>query len=295
MSIMKQISAEVFLGWMAECSAVIPVLDLLDCAAMYGLLDARVLATAVKEKYKWQIKGEGYSEVSIRGGTETEFLNENKDVVLERLSHFTRGSKERQINPRIKWVEDFLCDHKKTLPITKDAPILDVGTFVGESVFLLAIRNPELYFEGLEPNHTAYVAGSDMNNTLNLANILQWHFGTLQDLPLDKKYSVVSIQEVLEHVVNPRMLIDDALLRLTNNGYIIGSVPTGLWEKDVPINERGHIHQFTPDSLIRLFGPRMNTVVTHIVTDNIYAGGWLMFEACRKNKEDYEKEGKKLF
>ncbi len=52
MSIMKQISAEVFLGWMMECSAVIPVLDLLDCAAMYGLPDAKAMATMVKEKYK---------------------------------------------------------------------------------------------------------------------------------------------------------------------------------------------------------------------------------------------------
>ncbi len=199
------------------------------------------------------------------------------------------------MNPRTEWVEKFLCNHKETLLITKNNPILDVGTFVGEIVFLLAQRNSDLYFEGLEPNCTAYTMGKNLYNTFNFTNVLQWHFGTLQDLATDKKYSVISIQEVLEHTVNPRALIEHALMRLTDTGYVIGSVPTGLWEKDVPVNKRGHIHQFTPDSLIRLFGPRMNIIITHIVTENILAGGWLMFEAHRKSKDEFEKDGKKLF
>ena len=54
-----------FLDWMLECSAVLPVLELLEIASLQGYVVAGFMASEIVKGRKWQLSGVG--EETIHG------------------------------------------------------------------------------------------------------------------------------------------------------------------------------------------------------------------------------------
>lgn len=278
-------SVRSFLDFMMESSAIVPVLDLLDIAAMYGLKDAKELSDQIKQGRSWQLQGEGFNPYEER---EWGYPNIEERVELIKAQTDPLLSGER-INPRMDWIKDEL---KKMEEINKnliseiDCPnpsllVADVGTCHGEMLFYLAKELPKIDFIGMEPNEFEFNIGDRVRIDYGFKNILDWIHGSIWDYPLnEERFDVIMFNEVLEHTVNPSKLIQSAIDRLDLNGFILGSVPFGFIERGLDLKLRCHVHQFSPDSLLRLFGPRMNVEISAL--QHINNIGYLMFKAQRR-------------
>jgi len=87
---LKFISASDFLDWMLECSAVKPVLDLLEITSLQGYNVAGHIAKGIAEGRKWQLSGEGYNEYDERGWKYPD-INEEVEKTQEYIEGFFNG------------------------------------------------------------------------------------------------------------------------------------------------------------------------------------------------------------
>jgi 2-polyprenyl-3-methyl-5-hydroxy-6-metoxy-1,4-benzoquinol methylase len=280
--ILKYMPASDFLDWMLECSAVLPVLDLLEITSLQGYAVAGHIAKVITEGRKWQLSGEGFSEYDERGW---EYPNIEEEV--EKTNKFIDGffTEETPVETRILWAENLIKSNLNEGIFKKGSTLLDVGTNYGQLLFYLARKIPEINFVGLEPNKTEFEVGYQLFKKRKEPNILNWINGTLEELPHEEKYDFIMINEVLEHVAFPGRIIQSALDRLKPNGYILGSVPINCCETGIPLERRCHLTQFTHPSLRRLFGPRIELSIENMLGPNsVKPFGFFLFVA-RKKKE----------
>ncbi len=281
--LLKYMTASDFLDWMLECSAVLPVLDLLDITSLQGYTVAGQMAKAITESRKWQLSGEGYNEYEDRGWDYPDI-----DKEIEKTQEFIEGffTEDTPIESRVLWMENLLRDNLKAGVFKEGSTLLDVGTNYGQILFYLARKVPEINFVGLEPNSTEFEVGHQLFKKRKEPNIVGWKEGTLEDMPYGKKYDFIMINEVLEHVAFPGKIVQCALDRLKPAGYIIGTVPINCCEVGIPMERRCHLNQFTRHSLSRLFGPRVGLrVETMLDPTMVKPFGFFLFVACRKKEQ----------
>lgn len=283
---LKYMPASDFLDWMLECSAVIPVLDLLEITSLQGYGVAGHIAKAITEGRKWQLSGEGFNEYDERGWVYPDIEEEIKKT-QKFIDGFFTG--ETPVESRVLWLENIIKDNLKKGVFKKGSTLLDVGTNYGQILFYLARKIPEINFVGLEPNGTEFEVGRRIYEERNEPNITDWKKGTLEELPYDEKYDLITINEVLEHVAYPGKIIQCAVDRLKSDGFILGTVPINCCETGIPVERRCHLTQFTRHSLLRLFGPKIGLAIETMLDPNtVKPYGFFLFIACRK-KEEREK------
>jgi O-antigen biosynthesis protein len=137
--------------------------------------------------------------------------------------------------------------------------ILEVGCSSGYLGAALKEVGHQVF--GVEPSHEAAQAAANV-----LDNVFE---GTVQDFFLqfsDLKFDVVIYGDVLEHLANPKEILDLTRKQLTSTGVVIASVPNvahiciramlleGRWDyAELGIMDRTHLRFFTKKTLIELF------------------------------------------
>ena len=126
--------------------------------------------------------------------------------------------------------------------------LLDVGS--GISIFLNAIKKKTNWnLTGIEPDINFVKFG---RNKLNL-NII--HSSLNSKILRKKRFDLISMNKVVEHVKNPILFINNCKKVLNKNGYIYIEVPDGLTaskQSDARNQEEfavDHLHVFSIDSL----------------------------------------------
>ena len=135
--------------------------------------------------------------------------------------------------------------------------VVDIGCSTGD--FLVMAKKAGLDVCGVEPNSTTADAAR--------ARDLVVHTGYLSEVSLeDKKFDMVFLGDVIEHVRDPQKLIDEAVAVMNDGGYIAICTPNAdcFWSRvtllvakvfGVPWSVATppyHISIFTPSSLDRL-------------------------------------------
>lgn len=130
--------------------------------------------------------------------------------------------------------------------------ILDIGS--GPGHFLLEGQKKGWFVHGLEPNIDAYnYSKKDLN--LNISKSF-YEIGTR----FEKKYDVINLGEVLEHLNNPKIFIKDLVENLNKGGLISIIVPNDFNPFQMIVNENcnnkewwilppWHLNYFNFDSL----------------------------------------------
>jgi 2-polyprenyl-3-methyl-5-hydroxy-6-metoxy-1,4-benzoquinol methylase len=155
-------------------------------------------------------------------------------------------------------IYQFLPDSFKT--------VLDIGCSEGD--FLIGIINayPDTEAWGLDPfanpsNETKSKFKKFINSNIE---------DSIKDLP-DKYFDIIFMNDVLEHLVNPEEVLINLKNKLTEDGYLITSIPNIrfvrnlkhlLWNKDFEyedygIRDRTHLRFYTKKSIINMFN-RLN-------------------------------------
>jgi SAM-dependent methyltransferase len=103
-----------------------------------------------------------------------------------------------------------------------DIAILEVGCSNGRNV---ALPLAELGYEvtGLDV-HEPSIAAANAANSMSNARFLTTE---LSELPSDRRYTVVILSDVLEHVDDPDQMIARGLTHLTPDGIVLVSIPNG--------------------------------------------------------------------
>lgn len=124
----------------------------------------------------------------------------------------------------------------------KQSPWLDIGTAGG--AFVDAARHLSIEAIGIEPSEFIVE-----NAPRHLASFV--HVGDVSTLSTDQSFSVISYWDVLEHVVDPRTEILNAINHLKPGGFLVLNLPMidtpsarilrGLW----PFYLNVHLYYFT--------------------------------------------------
>jgi len=136
---------------------------------------------------------------------------DSKNSFIDKLYQLV---KNYTIKQKVKLIEPF---------IQKDKSILDIGC--GTSDFLVACRNNGWVVQGIEPNEKAWQIGSD-KLSLSTPSNERIIFRDIQELiDMNKKYDVISLWHVLEHISNLSEYIEHLKSLLNKDGVLIIAVP----------------------------------------------------------------------
>ena len=151
--------------------------------------------------------------------------------------------------------------------VVGEKTLLDVGAGTGD--FLLETKNRSWLVEGVEPNRGA-------KDRANAKGIILHE--TLQSIK-NKKYSIITLWHVLEHLPNLELQIKDLVSLLNDNGTLVVAVPNfksydaghykEFWAAyDVP----RHLWHFSKSSIEKLFAAQGMKVVEikPMVFDSFY-------------------------
>ena len=85
------------------------------------------------------------------------------------------------------------------------------------------------------------------------------HVGTLDSLPSEPTYNCITAFDVIEHVLDPPQLIDDAIARLKPGGHLVLTLPDlGTWVRRFMRSRwyfyipEEHLHYFTRATMRKL-------------------------------------------
>jgi 2-polyprenyl-3-methyl-5-hydroxy-6-metoxy-1,4-benzoquinol methylase len=106
---------------------------------------------------------------------------------------------------------------------TSDISILDIGCGTGD--FLVACKDRGWEVEGIEPNEKARHLASNKLQLLNNPKSDKVHHDILELVKNKRKYDVISMWHVLEHVTNLSEYIEYLKSLLKPNGILLIAVP----------------------------------------------------------------------
>jgi 2-polyprenyl-3-methyl-5-hydroxy-6-metoxy-1,4-benzoquinol methylase len=186
-----------------------------------------------------------------------------------------QGVKKYSLKKKVRLISKY-CYEEKTL--------LDVGAGTGD--FLLRAKKGGWIVQGVEPNHDARLRAEEKGIELNTS---------LHSLP-NKKYAVISLWHVLEHLPNLEKQIGNLVSRLTDKGTLVIAVPNyksydaqhygPYWAAfDVP----RHLWHFSTESIQYLFANYGMKVVRvkPMIFDSFYVS--LLSEKYKTGRQNYFK------
>lgn len=125
-------------------------------------------------------------------------------------------------------------------PASRELRILDVGC--GDGLFFAELERFGSV-EGVEPD--AGLLGKDGPRDARIFR------GSLEELPGSRKYDLVLMLDVIEHIEHEQPLLEAARERLSEKGYLLVTVPAfmALWTHHDELNR--HYRRYTKDQLRR--------------------------------------------
>jgi 2-polyprenyl-3-methyl-5-hydroxy-6-metoxy-1,4-benzoquinol methylase len=174
------------------------------------------------------------------------------------ISH--SNSSKRLIDKIYKIVRSFSLKSKLNIieKLSDTKTLLDYGCGTGH--FLSKAQKNKWDINGVEPNKSArQIANQQLENQV---------YSSLEQLPHNKKYSIITLWHVLEHIIDLNHTLDTLKSLLTKDGAIIIAVPNpGSYDAkhykeywagyDVP----RHLYHFTPESFKYLMKKHKLTLV----------------------------------
>lgn len=173
----------------------------------------------------------------------------------ERERGVNYGPEELNGNPRFECT----CNILKTIE-PQPKTILDYGCAHGHYVINLAKRFPDTRIIGWDIERTNIDIAIKWCENENLSDRCGFDcvdINTRVYEDTEPKYDLILVQELLEHVKNPREIIIKLSKYLKKTGKFIISVPYGPWESigyDAHKGWRAHIHMLERADLLELFG-----------------------------------------
>lgn len=166
----------------------------------------------------------------------------------------------------------------------KKLNILDIGCSTG--FFLEACKDMGWDCEGLELNPSAVNFGR--NRDLKIYQKELYNFKT------KKKYDVITMFDVLEHLTNPKKIILAAKKLLKKNGYIYVYVPNWNCASRILMTEKNchfiwpthHLTYFSPQTLENFF-KKMNFKMINWETQGLDLFDYSWFLKKRKKKSSF--------
>jgi len=151
-----------------------------------------------------------------------------------------------QMPLRIKTFEKCM-DKVEDVTGLKSGKILDVGAAAG--AFVKVAQNRGWDAEGIEP--CGYLVRWGIE-TLNLSTL---HTGTLDDLEQGKRYDVVTMFDVIEHMADPNAAMYLVSHLLKDYGYLVVNIPDistiipRMMKSRWPFYASCHLYYYTPKTL----------------------------------------------
>jgi SAM-dependent methyltransferase len=131
--------------------------------------------------------------------------------------------------------EDYLVDVlRERLPTGGGALILDVGC--GSGLFFQRLR-PLGEVRGVETDETMRTGDPAIDGRI--------HWGPLDSLPPDERFTCILMLDVLEHMSDPAGALRQARTRLASGGFLVATVPAFpvLWTRHDDANQ--HVRRYT--------------------------------------------------
>ncbi len=163
--------------------------------------------------------------------------------------------------------------------------ILDYGCAHGHYVMNLAKYFQDILFCGADINsRNIDIArkwkGQEYRKTIQHEPIfLKGGVDSIEGQNLFDKFDLILLGEILEHVEEPRKLVDDLKKYLSKDGWILITVPYGPWES-IGYKEhkgwRAHIHHLERQDLIDMFGSQKNFKAVALPF-NFYLGHYIVY------------------
>ncbi|NNC94099.1 MAG: class I SAM-dependent methyltransferase [Chitinophagales bacterium] len=179
-------------------------------------------------------------------------------------------------DPRIADIENWF---------DKRGSLLDIGAARG--YFLRTMKARGWNAQGIEISEDA-VRFAEENFNLNM------HHGTIEDFPSDQKFDVITMYQTLEHVPDPKLVLQTAYEMLNTGGILLVEVPN-FKAHDIKRNKERkrlqydlprHLNHFTPAILKREF-EKCNYNIIHL--DKYHPQFMLDYNAKRSGNKQVSK------
>ena len=138
---------------------------------------------------------------------------------------------------RIRYLRD-----KINLP--EKMEVLDIGAGLG-------LFHKAMVDEGINHEFTAIEFDAKQLEQLNKSDIKEC-YKELSDLPADRKYDLVILSHVLEHMSSPHQFISDIMIHVKPGGYLFVELPNSDYRYKAIYES--HLLFFTPASLRNMLG-----------------------------------------
>jgi SAM-dependent methyltransferase len=148
------------------------------------------------------------------------FRDEIADEYFERIISIPSSESENQV--KVNWLNNNISDH-----IRKGGSILDIGSGGGVFLYTFMKRNASWSPHGVEP-------------TPEFANLTQRklhcpiHSGNYNKEIFDKKFDLITCNQVLEHTIDPLKFLSDINHDLNSGGYLYMEVPDAIDFEELP-------------------------------------------------------------
>lgn len=138
-------------------------------------------------------------------------------------------------------------------PIPREAVICDVGCGSGQWLTLMRAAHPKTHLYGFEiDTETASIAAQSCQGTVHSGNFLENNWAA-------NSFDFITFWEVLEHVENPKEIVQEVKRLLKPGGYMIVSLPDiqCIYSKLFrqfwwPLAFDAHLYHFSKETLTKL-------------------------------------------
>ena len=150
---------------------------------------------------------------SLRQEKNTESVKELKEILFNREDVWLDDADHPEIKVRLDYIKSIILEKEK------DIKILDLGSWTG------TIAN-EIYKMGYHDITCVDISKSVVDFGKENLPHLKWINQDIEEFDTDEKFDVIITAEILEHLENPKKLINHLKKMLTDDGEIIFTTPT---------------------------------------------------------------------
>ena len=169
---------------------------------------------------------------------QAKIYDEDFELHTKRTPTFKDRVLKHQVPERFNYFSKFIKQGDK---------ILDIGCYDGYMLYILSklISNVEYY--GIDISEKCVSAA--IENTKGLKNIISIKQAYIENIPYnDNSFNIVIISQVIEHLKQPEIALQEALRVVKDGGFLIVSTPIGKNFLD-----KLHLHFFDYYKIMELF------------------------------------------
>ncbi|ACD51395.1 methyltransferase type 12 [Clostridium botulinum] len=240
----------------------------------------------VDEKFGYKMLDPIPSELELNEFYEKQYYEYMKKNETQSMGRFVNDNKSAELEldwlKRTEYQDSYLIINKQV----SNGSLLDIGC--GTAEFLSYMQNNGYDVVGIEPSKIAYEKA--ISKKLQVYNC-----GLDEFMEKNKKFDIINMTNVLEHIPNPQRTISQCKMLLNTGGIIRIKVPNDFNELQLQIVEKtnknkwwiaepDHINYFNFETLINLLNHEGFKVINKTV-DFPMEFFMLMGEDYIKNKE----------